>query len=144
MKRELLRTFVGVLVIVTHIISFIGLIVIRKDYIPQGEHLDVAMVLIPVSAAYFMAIVRSAIQLQDVFSSSQRVNMNYVVVVILVTLSFCIALLYFVYRFPDIGGPTTVELKRWLIVLEIAFGSSFGLIAEDLFGKIERINVDNN
>src|SRR2546427_6507720 len=112
MRRELLRTFVGVSVILTHITSFVGLVIIRKDYIPYGEHLDVAMILIPVSSAYFMAIVRSAIQLQDVLSSTKRVNVNYIVIVSLVTLSFCIALLYFVYRFPDIGGPTTVELKR--------------------------------
>ncbi len=143
MKRDLLRIFVGVSVILTHLMAFIGIVVVRASHIPSNERLDVAMILIPVSAAYFMAVVRSAIQLQDVLSSIKQVNINYTVVVSLVTVSFCAVLLYYVYGYPDVGGPTTTELKRWLLVLEIAFGSAFGLIAEDLFGKIERIEVNN-
>jgi hypothetical protein len=56
-------------------------------------------------------------------------------------MSFSVALLLFVFWFPRIGGPTIEDLRRWMIVVEIAFGGAFGLIAEDLFGKIERVPV---
>jgi hypothetical protein len=46
-----------------------------------------------------------------------------------------------VFDYPNVSGPTTTELRRWLLVLEIAFGASFGLIAEDLFGTIEKQNL---
>ena len=64
-----------------------------------------------------------------------------VFVVCLVTIGFCGALLYFVFSFPAVVGPTITELRRWLVVLEVAFGGGFGLIAEDLFGKIEKVIV---
>jgi hypothetical protein len=31
--------------------------------------------------------------------------------------------------------------RRYILLFEIAFGAGFGLIASDLFGKIERIEV---
>ena len=102
------------------------------------------MLLIPVSAGYFVAVVRSAIQNQAVTATVRLVNLNYVTIVLLVTAAFCAALLLFVFSYPAVVGPTIVELRRWLVVLEIGFGGGFGLIAEDLFGKVEKIVVQPN
>ena len=142
MNRDIVRMIVGLGVILAHVIAFFGIVVWQKSYIPaSAERLDVAMVLVPVSAGYVVAVVRSAIQNQAVTKSVTLVNLNYTVIVLLVTSSFCGALLYFVFSFPAVVGPTIVELRRWLVVLEIGFGGGFGLIAEDLFGKVERILV---
>jgi hypothetical protein len=142
MNRDYVRLMVGVIVIGTHLIAFFGIIVWQSQYIPLStDRLDVAMLLIPVSAGYFVAVVRSAIQFQDVKSTGRYVNINYVVIVLIVTIAFCGTLLYFVFVFPKVVGPTIVELRRWLVALEIGFGGGFGLIAEDLFGKIERVIV---
>jgi hypothetical protein len=142
MNRESVRLIVGMSVIVTHIVAFLGIVVWQKDYITSpAERLDVAMLLVPVSAGYFVAVVRSAIQRQDVIDERKPVNLNYIVVSLLVTFAFCGTLIYFVFNYPDVVGPTTVELRRWLVALEIGFGGGFGLIAEDLFGKVEKVLV---
>jgi Kef-type K+ transport system membrane component KefB len=142
MNRDFVRLIVGVAVILTHLFAFFGIVVLKSKYIPAAdERLDLAMVLIPVSAGYFVAVVRSAIQNQNVSKTARYVNLNYTVIVLLVTLAFCFALLYFVYSYPAIVGPTIVELRRWLVVLEIGFGGGFGLIAEDLFGKVEKVLI---
>ena len=142
MNRDYVRLIVGIIIIGTHVVAFWAIVVWQRQYIPDPtERIDVAMLLLPVSAGYFLAVVRSAIQFQDVANSGRRVNLNYIVVVFLVTFAFCSALLYFVFSYPAIVGPTTVELRRWIVVLEVGFGAGFGLVAEDLFGKIEKVVV---
>lgn len=143
MKRDVVKMIVGVGVILAHLAAFFGIVVWQSKYIPSGaERLDIAMVLVPVSAGYFLAVVRSAIQNQGVTKTeSSLVNWNYIAIVLVVTFAFCAALVYFVYSYPAVVGPTIVELRRWLVILEIGFGGGFGLIAEDLFGKVEKIIV---
>jgi hypothetical protein len=142
MKRDTVKFFVGAGVILTHVIAFFGIVAWQSKYIPAAmDRLDVAMILVPVTAGYFLAIIRSAIQNQSSNEPVRLVNANYVFVVLLVTAAFCIAMLYFVFSFPAVVGPTITELRRWLVLLEIGFGSGFGLIAEDLFGRIEKVVV---
>src|SRR5215471_8082350 len=120
MQRDYVRLAVGILVIVTHVAAFFGIVIWQSGYIPSGiERLDLALVLVPVSASYFMAVARSAVQHREDLSGGEPVNVNYVVIALLITLSFCAGLLVFVFGYPNIGGPTIVELRRWLLVLEI-------------------------
>jgi len=75
----------------------------QARYIPPGaDRLDLALLLIPVSAGYFVAVVRSAIQNQSINETVTLVNMNYVVIVLSVTLFFCGALLFFVFSYPAV------------------------------------------
>jgi hypothetical protein len=121
-------------------VAFFGVVSWQRQYIEPDVRLDVAMLLMPITATYFMAVVRSAVQRRNV-RGSDCVTAEYGVIVGLVTLAFCGALLYITFSFPEVVGPTTAELKRWIVVVEIAFGAGFGLIAEDLFGKIEKVVI---
>lgn len=143
MNRNVLRSLVGIGVVGTHLVACFGVIVWQSGYIPDStERLDVALTLIPVSAGYFIAVVRSAIQNQSPDATTTKVNFNYSAIVLLVSIAFCVALLCFVFSYPRVVGPTIVELKRWLVIVEIGFGGGFGLIAEDLFGKVEKVIVE--
>jgi hypothetical protein len=142
MPRDLVRLTVGLIVIVAHATAFFGIVVWQSKYIPvPSDRLDVAMLMLPVTAAYFVAVIRSAIGRRGAAGHEPPDNLNYVVIVLGVTLLFCGTLVYFVFSYPSIVGPTITELRRWLVVLEIAFGAGFGLIAEDLFGKVEQVIV---
>jgi hypothetical protein len=141
MKISTVRVVVGLSTIATHVIAFLGIVVIRQEFFPPDLRLDLAMVLLPITAVYVTAVVRSAIRDKNELPDEQIVNLNYVLIVGIITMSFSVALLLFVFWFPRIGGPTIEDLRRWMIVVEIAFGGAFGLIAEDLFGKIERVPV---
>lgn len=141
MPRDFVRMVVGKIVIIGNAAAFFGIVVWQNAYIPlPAERLDLAMLLVPVSAAYFVAVIRSAIQRRSATGHEPPDNWNYVSIVFLVTALFSGALVYFVFSYPAVVGPTIVELRRWLIVLEIAFGAGFGLIAEDLFGKMNDSN----
>ena len=140
MPRDVVRTLVGLLVIIAHGTAFIGIFV--SPYFPlPSEQLDLVMLLLPVTSAYFVAVIRSAIQRRGYVGHEPPDNLNYIITVFVVTGLFCGCLVYFVFSYPEVVGPTIVELRRWLVGLEIAFGAGFGLIAEDLFGKVERVVV---
>jgi hypothetical protein len=142
MKRDTVRMIVGLSVIATHIIAFLA--ILFQEYIDTSDRLDVAMLLVPVSAAYVTAIVRSAIATQEVNDEVKRtVNANYVSVIGLITFAFCGALLVLVFGYPKIGGQTLPELRQWLVIIEVGFGGAFGLIAEDLFGRVEQVNISS-
>jgi hypothetical protein len=142
MPRDILRMIVGLMVVGAHAAAFFGITIWQSAYIPiAGERLDAALLLVPISAAYFVAVIRSAIQHRAAVGHEAPDNLNYVVIVILITALFSGTLVYFVFEYPAVVGPTTVELRRWLLVLEIGFGAGFGLIAEDLFGKVEQVTV---
>ena len=142
MNRDTVKFLVGAGILLSHAVAFFGIVAWKSEYIPAAlDRLDVAMILVPVTAGYFLAVVRSAIANQSTTEPVRRVNGNYAFVVLFVTVIFCAALLYMVFQYPAVVGPTTVELRRWLVILEIGFGSGFGLIAEDLFGKVEKVVV---
>lgn len=141
MTSEKVRMIVGLLVILTHIVSYAGVILFKSEHIPPNDRFDVALVLIPVSAAYVVAIVRSAINRQGEIGTTTVVNWNYALVTFLITAAFCLALLVIVFGYPSVGASDIATLKRYMLLVEVAFGGAFGLIAEDLFGKIEKIEV---
>lgn len=144
MRKRAVRLIVGIGVVVTHLVSFFAIVFVQRDYIPPADRLDVALLLVPITAAYVTAIVRSAISEQANFDPGPELNANYIAVCALITAAFCIGLLSFVFYYPEIGGPTTTDLKRWLVVIEIGFGTAFGLLAEDLFGKVEKVGVEQS
>jgi hypothetical protein len=105
---------------------------------PDDRH-DLALLLLPVTAGYVAAIIRTAVDEQFTEGDKRVVNLFYSVVVILVTLIFLVILFLLII---NIGPGTDVpDLRRQLVSIEIAFGAGFGIIATDLFGKIERVTV---
>jgi hypothetical protein len=141
MRKHIVKIVVSWSVILTHAPSFFVIVAARQAYFPPEMRLNLALTLIPVTATYFMAIVRDAVEKQGAEAGQGKVDFNYYSIAIVTTLLFCASLLYFVFFFPDVGGPRVEDLQRWLIVLEIAFGAAFGLIAQDLYGKIEKVEV---
>ncbi len=105
----------------------------------MSQRLDMALVLLPVTATYFMAVVKSAVDRQYDFNPGALVNINYVLIVFLVNGAFLAAIALIVIRTPSAIAPTVDDAKNWLVGLQVALGGSFGYIANDLFGKIERV-----
>jgi hypothetical protein len=139
MKRELVRLIVGVLVIGVHIFSFAMIMFFKTEWLSISQRTDVALLLLPVTATYVMAIVKSAVDNKSTLDFGDPVNLNYVVVVFLVTAAFLTAVVTIVVQMPGPIAPTIDDAKQWLIGLEAGLGGAFGYIATDLFGKIELV-----
>jgi hypothetical protein len=135
MRREIFRIGIGVAVIAVHTICFF-MIYYKDAYLSPSQKLDVALLFMPITTAYVVAIVKSAIDEKGTKGLGPSVNLNYAIIVILFTVITLVGLLI------TVGNMTaSMEDRRYILLFEIAFGAGFGLIASDLFGKIERIEV---
>jgi hypothetical protein len=141
MTRAQLRTIVGLSVIVIHALCFWILREWKTDWLSPAERQDISLLLIPITATYFVAIVRSAIEHRSPIKDKKKLSFFYVAVVCVVTFLFLSALLSLVMSVPGPKAPTVDDIRRDILLLEIAFGGGFGLIATDLFGKVEAVEV---
>jgi hypothetical protein len=131
MRQEIFRICIGVLIILVHALCF-GVIFLFKDaYLTRAQQLDTAFILMPVTAAYATAVIRSAIENKERQDYGPSVNLNYAVVVILFT---ALTLGGVLYNVVELTG-STPEDRRQIMLFEVAFGTGFGLIVADLFGK---------
>ncbi|MDE3747367.1 hypothetical protein [Methylobacterium radiotolerans] len=143
MSRRLIQTIIGLSVVVVHIFSFAMIMFFKSEWMSMTQRIDVALVLLPVTSTYFMAVVKTAVDDKEKFDDSPRVNLNYILVVFLVTGSFLAAVAAIVVEMPGPMAPTIEDAKNWLIGLQVGLGGAFGYIASDLFGKLERTNLNN-
>jgi hypothetical protein len=137
--RQRVRLVVGLAVVVVHVFSFAVIMFFKTEWATTSQRSDLALVLLPVTATYFMAVVKSAVEEQSDFELGRLVNVNYVTIVFLVTGAFLAAVVAIVLEVPGSFVPTIDDAKTWLIGLQVGLGGAFGYIASDLFGKIERI-----
>jgi hypothetical protein len=132
------RYMVGAAVIVVHAACFVAIIYFKDDAFTQPQRIDLGLLLLPITAAYVVAIVRSAIVEQSNPAVGRPVSLNYCIIISLFTAITLVGLFITVVQLrgdPDIA-------RRQILLFEIAFGTAFGLIATDLFGKIEQIPVE--
>jgi hypothetical protein len=138
MRREYFRIIIGASVIVVHVICYLIIVFGKSEWFTPEQQIDLGLLFVPVTSAYVVALVRSAIEEQGVQSSGPKVNMNYFIVVSLFTLATLAGLLITIIQISH-----DIELaRRQILLFEIAFGTVFGLIASDLFGKVEKVKVD--
>ena len=138
MTREIFRIAIGRAVIIVHAVCFV-IIYFKDEYLSRDQKLDVALLFMPLTAAYVVAVVRSAIDEKLNNDASPKMNLNYSVVVILVTAISLFGLLTTV-----LNMTASMDDRRYILLFEIAFGASFGLIASDLFGKVERVGYSTD
>ena len=138
MRRELFRIIIGAAVILVHAACFLIIMYFKNDSFTPQQRVDLGLLLLPITAAYVVAVVRSAIEDQYNQAISRTVNLNYCIIISLFTAITIVGLLMTVIQ---LGGDLDVA-RRQILLFEIAFGTAFGLIATDLFGKIEQIPVE--
>src|SRR5262245_50873813 len=85
MRREHFRIIIGVAVIAVHALCFAVIMFFKEDALTDQQRLDVALLFVPITAAYVVAIVRSAIEEQATPGQTNRVNLNYCIIVSLFT-----------------------------------------------------------
>ena len=138
MTRENFRTIVGSSVIVVHALCFALLFFGKSETLTSSQQIDLALLFMPITATYVVSVVRAAIEHAVDHTTRTEVNLNYCVVVSIVT---AITLAGLLWTVANLTGNTPEDRQR-IIIFEIVFGAAFGLVAADLFGKIEKVRVD--
>jgi hypothetical protein len=97
--------------------------------------MQVILTLSPVTAVYFVAVVKSFIVSQHIFDPGPPVNLNFVGVAILVPVALVGFISYLILRYPGSIAGDVNSLQTWTAASEVALGGAVGLIIDDLFPK---------
>lgn len=132
MTRDTFRLIIAVAVITIHATCFAIIMYWKDPWLSPSQQIDLALLLIPVPAAWVAAIIRAVLAQKEV--DGQRLARNYVVIVSLFSSITLIGLLFTTIRITDLD-----LARKQILLLEIAFGSIFGTIVADLFGRVEQL-----
>jgi hypothetical protein len=142
-RRRHMRIAVGWTVIAVHLVAFFTILFLKAGYDSAQERQDAALLLIPITAAYVTAIVRRALAEGEISDYGPIVNIEFVGAVVLITGGFLAAILFVVFEYSSTSNiiPNVDVLRKYLLYIEIGIGASFGLIVEDLFGKVVPVSL---
>lgn len=135
MGKNRLKTIVGWLIVIGHLIVFSYIIIGKDASWNLDRKITAILTLAPVFAAYFVSVVQSFISDQSNFDPGQNINANFIGVSILLPLVLFAVVGYTLYSFPSQEFDKPEQLQRWLSAIEIGFGGTVGLIIEDLFPR---------
>ena len=122
----MLITALGVMVGHVGLLPYIFLYVDRP---PMSERIDIAMIIGPLTAAYFVSIVHDCAS-----SFSELVNLLYVLTSLFVVFPFIISIygLLYMYQNADLEFGF---VKSGIAVIELFLGAAFTMYIDSLFGK---------
>lgn len=137
MKKYFIMLFTAIVVMVGHV-GLLPYIFLYVDRPPLNERIDIAMLIGPLTAAYFVSVVRYAIdhEAADFKADGARVNTLYVATSVFVVLPFVAAIYYLLWMFQRDEGDFEF-VKNGVGVIELFLGASFTMYIDNLFGKAQ-------
>lgn len=101
------------------------------------DRIDIAMLIGPMTASYFITIVKFGIdnRYQKLVEDSKPVNSLFIFVSFVCVVPFIVALYALIYLYESASLSSVNDLKRGIGVVELFFGSSFAIFANSLFGS---------
>jgi len=135
MPKHYIMLVTAVAVMVGHV-GLLPFIFLYVDRPPLTERIDIAMLIGPLTAAYFVSVVRYAIdnELTDFSKSVVRVNSLYVLTSIFVVIPFIGAIYYLLVIYQESQLDFTF-VKNGIGVIELFLGAAFTMYIDSLFGK---------
>jgi hypothetical protein len=135
MKRNHVKSLAGWIIILGHV-GLIALILFYLDaFLDAKQKMQVILTLSPVTAAYFVSVVKGFVAEQGILDAGPAVNLNFVGISILVPLCLIGFLAYLILRYPSSIAGDVNSLQTWTAAAEVALGGAVGIVVDDLFPK---------
>lgn len=135
MPKHYIMLFTAIAVMAGHV-GLLPFIFLYVDRPPISERIDIAMLIGPLTAAYFVSVVRYAIdhEFTDFSKDVTRVNLLYVLTSVFVVLPFIVAIYYLLVIYQE-GALDFSFVKNGIGVIELFLGAAFTMYIDSLFGK---------
>jgi len=133
MYRNQVKSLCGWIIIIGHLFSA-GLVMAYLDrYMNVTQRIQVLLTLLPLTAAYFMSVVRNFVASQFDRSPGRRVNWNFAVLSLVSPLALIVFIDYLILTYPSNIVGNVQELQSWTAGVELVIGTALGLVVADLF-----------
>jgi hypothetical protein len=135
MPKQYLMLFTAAAVMVGHV-GLLPFIFLYVDRPPLSERIDIAMLIGPLTAAYFVSVVRYAIDnaAMDFSTNTTKVNTLYVLTSVFVVLPFIGAIYYLLVIYQE-DQQDFAFVKNGIGVIELFLGAAFTMYIDSLFGS---------
>jgi hypothetical protein len=121
MGRNYVKTLTGWIILLGHLGIIVLILLYLDRYLDAKQKMQVILTLSPVTAAYFVSVVRGFISGQLDFGPGDLVNFNFVGIAILIPSALILFIVYLILRYPSsIAGTSLLcrlgpRLPRWLL-----------------------------
>jgi len=133
MTSSQLKLYVSLSVVVSHIATFFGVILLRAFVLPRADVFEILGALVPLFGVFLVVIVKDTLKGREDTSLGKPQSQQMIALTFILIGAYIVAVaatLIMVVK--QILEPA--DLPRWLAIIESAFGTSLGLIIDDLFG----------
>lgn len=135
MKRNYVKTLAGWIIICGHIGLILLILFYLDDYLNAAQKLQVVLTLSPVTAAYFVSVIRTFVAEQANLEPGLPVSVNFVAVSVLLPSCLVGFLAYLILKYPSSIAGDVNSLQTWTAAAEVALGGAVGLVVDNLFPK---------
>lgn len=116
-----------------HIICGIVVLFYLDEYLDSDQRIQVLSVLMPITAAYIISIIKDFIANKTNFDGGVTINYNYAYLSILASVLIILFNFLLLLKYPSEMVPDVPTLQKWLSWSETGLGATFGLVLKDLF-----------
>ncbi len=133
MTSSRLKLYVSLGVVVSHILTFFGILLLRAFVIPNLDIFGVMQAMVPLFGVFLVVIVKDTIRGREDLSIGNVQTEQMVLLTFIILGSYVLAVASTLLMVAQqVIEPA--DLSKWLGIVELAFGVALGLIIDDLFG----------
>lgn len=134
MTSSQLKLYVSITVVLSHILTFFGILVLKAFAKPDLNILEVMGSMTPLFGVFVVVIIKDTLRGRENLAVGNPQTQQMIALTFLILGSYILAVLatLLMVASPQLIEPS--ELPKWLAIIESAFGVALGLIIDDLFG----------
>jgi hypothetical protein len=133
MTSSRFKLYVSLTVVLAHVATFFGVLLLRAAVIPQANLFDIMGPMIPLFGVFLIVIIKDTVRGREDLSVGNVQTPQMIMLTFIMLGSYCLAVVATLVMIV-LQSLEPADLPKWLATIESAFGSALGLIIDDLFG----------
>ena len=133
MTSSRLKLYVSMVVVLSHVATFFGVLMLRAVVLPTANLFDIMGAMVPLFGVFLIVIIKDTVRGREDLATGKVQTPQMIMLTFIMLGSYCLAVVATLVMVV-LQSLEPADLPKWLATIESAFGTSLGLIIDDLFG----------
>jgi hypothetical protein len=120
-------------VVLSHVATFFGVLMLRAAVLPNANLFDIMGAMVPLFGVFLIVIIKDTVRGREDLATGKVQTPQMIMLTFIMLGSYCLAVVATLVMVV-LQSLEPADLPKWLATIESAFGTSLGLIIDDLFG----------
>jgi hypothetical protein len=143
MTSSRLKLYVSLAIVLSHVLTFFGILMLRALVLPSMNILDVMGAMVPLFGVFVVVIIKDTLRGREDLAIGNVQTQQMVMITFIILGSYVLAVAM-TLMMVVMQALEPADLSRWLATIEAAFGTALGLIIDDLFGGKSQLPAPAN